>query len=171
MSHPRLQTPVPLLESFELRRLKSSKANILDLTKLSREDRDDVESLKKLQKLAQNGPIFTAQGVLKAVAANAKKTSLGSWLRYFYKGLQPARTVAQGVARDFVTGPQHGQRLYMTGFVAYFLSYYVLPDYPVDGLSQAVFPLAVLLARGQPVALAPLFLGSLYKQLDLVQAD
>ncbi|KAE9445358.1 hypothetical protein C3L33_22744, partial [Rhododendron williamsianum] len=59
----------------------------------------------------------------------------------------------------------------MAGFFSYFLSYFVLPDYPIDGLSQAVFPLAVLLACGQPVALAPLFLGSLYRQLDLVQAD
>ncbi|KAE9445285.1 hypothetical protein C3L33_22818, partial [Rhododendron williamsianum] len=110
-------------------------------------------------------------GVRKAAAANAKKTSLGSWIRYFYKDFQPARTVAPGVARDFVAGPQYRQRLYMAGFFSYFLCYYVLPDYPIDGLSQAVFPLAVLLACGQPVALAPLFLGSLYRQLDLVQAD
>ncbi|KAE9452368.1 hypothetical protein C3L33_15731, partial [Rhododendron williamsianum] len=59
----------------------------------------------------------------------------------------------------------------MAGFFSFFLSYYVLPNYPIDGVSPAVFPLAVLLARGQPVALAPLFLGSLYHQLDLVQAD
>ncbi|KAE9444591.1 hypothetical protein C3L33_23511, partial [Rhododendron williamsianum] len=82
-----------------------------------------------------------------------------------------ARTVAPGAERDYVAGPQYNQRLYMAGFFSYFLSYFVLPDYPVDGLSQAVFLLAVLLARGQPVALAPLFLGSLYRQLDLVQAD
>ncbi|KAE9444597.1 hypothetical protein C3L33_23505, partial [Rhododendron williamsianum] len=145
--------------------------NIVDLAKLPREDRDDIETLRALHKQAQNGPIFTVQGVRKAAAANAKKTSLGSWLRYFFKDLQPARTVAPGSARDFVAGPQYKQQLYMVGFFSYFLSYYVLPDYPIDGLSQAVFPLAVLLARGQPVTLAPLFLGSPYLQLDLVQVD
>ncbi|KAE9445244.1 hypothetical protein C3L33_22857, partial [Rhododendron williamsianum] len=114
---------------------------------------------------------MTSRGIRKAAAENAKKTSLGSWIRYFYKDFQPARTVAPGVARDFVAGPQYRQRLYMAGFFSYFLCYYVLPDYPIDGLSQAVFPLAVLLARSQPVALPPLFLESLYRQLDLVQAD
>ncbi|KAE9467466.1 hypothetical protein C3L33_00633, partial [Rhododendron williamsianum] len=98
------------------------------------------------------------------------------WPHFHCPGYPQARPPARedsvpGVARDFVTGPHYGQWLYMAGFFAYFLSYYVLPDYPIDGLSQAVFPLAVLLARGQPVALAPLFLGSLYRQLDLVQAD
>lgn len=67
-----------------------------------------------------------------------------------------------GVPRDFIAGPHHGQRLYMAGFFAFFLSYFVLPDYLVDSPSPAVFSLAVLLARSEPVALAPLFLGSLY---------
>ncbi|KAE9444619.1 hypothetical protein C3L33_23483, partial [Rhododendron williamsianum] len=154
-----------------LTRLSLRGGNIVDLAKLSWEDRDDVEALRALHKQAQNGPIFTVQGVRKAAVANTKKTSLGSWLRYFFKDLQPARTVAPSTAQDFVAGPQYRQRLYMAGFFSYFLSYYVLPDYPIDGLSQAVFPLAVLLARSQLVALAPLFLGSLYRQLDLVQAD
>ncbi|KAE9459110.1 hypothetical protein C3L33_08986, partial [Rhododendron williamsianum] len=165
------ESGLSLEDAFILTRLSLRGANILDLAKLSREDRDDVESLIKLHKQARNRPIFTAQGVRKAAAANAKKTSLGSWLRYFFKDFQPARTVAPRDARDFVAGPQYKQQLYMAGFFSYFLSYYVLPDYPIDGLSQAVFPLAVLLARGQPVALAPLFLGSLFRQLDLVQAD
>ncbi|KAE9447462.1 hypothetical protein C3L33_20640, partial [Rhododendron williamsianum] len=131
-----------------LTRLSLRGGNIVDLAKFTREERDKVEALRTFHKQAQNGPIFTAQGVRKAATANAKKTSLGSWLRYFFKDLQPARIVAPGAARDFVVGPQYKQRFYM-----------------------AVFPLAVLLARGQPVALAPLFLGSLYRQLDLVHAD
>ncbi|KAE9462378.1 hypothetical protein C3L33_05714, partial [Rhododendron williamsianum] len=139
------ESGLSLEDTFILTRLSLRGANVLDLTKLSREDRDDVESLRKLHKLAQNGPIFIAQGVRKAAAA--KKTSLGSWIRYFYKDFQPARTVAPGAARDFVAGPEYKQRLFMAGFFSYFLSYYVLPDYPVDGLSQAVFPLAADYAR------------------------
>ncbi|KAE9444999.1 hypothetical protein C3L33_23103, partial [Rhododendron williamsianum] len=53
----------------------------------------------------------------------------------------------------------------------YLLSSFVLPNYSADNPSPTVFPLAVLLARGEPIALAPLFLGSLYRQLDLVHAD
>lgn len=68
-------------------------------------------------------------------------------------------------------GPHYRQRLYMAGFFAFFVSYFVLPDYPADSSSPAVFPLAVLLARSEPIALAPLFLGSLHRQLDLVYAD
>ncbi|KAI8543018.1 hypothetical protein RHMOL_Rhmol08G0186300 [Rhododendron molle] len=149
-------------DAFILTRLPLRGANILDLAKLSREDRENVEGLKRLHRLAQNGPIFTAQGTHKPAAGNAKITSLGSWLLYFYKDLQPVRTVVPGAALDFVTGPHYEQRLYTAGFFAYFLSYYVLLNYPVDDLSQAVFPLAVLLARDQPIALAHLFLGSLY---------
>ncbi|KAE9465168.1 hypothetical protein C3L33_02948, partial [Rhododendron williamsianum] len=154
-----------------LTRLSLQGTSILDLANLSRKDQENVAELRRLGKLAQSGPIFTAQGVRKSAAANAKKTSFASWICYFFKDLQPAKTIVPGAERDFVAGPQYKQRLYMAGFFAFFLSYYVLPDYPVDSPSPAVFPLAVLLARGQPVALAPLFLGSLYRQLDLVHAD
>lgn len=80
-------------------------------------------------------------------------------------------TVISGEARDFVAGPYYKQRLYMAEFFAFFLSYFVLPDYLADGPSQTVFLLVVLLARGEPIALAPFFLGSIYRQLDLVHAD
>lgn len=81
------------------------------------------------------------------------------------------KSVIPGEAWDFIEGPHYQQWLYMAGFFAFFLSYFVLPDYPSDSPSPAVFPLAVLLARGEPIALAPLFLGSLHRQLDLVHTD
>lgn len=72
------------------------------------------------------------------------------------------KTVIPREVRDFVEGPNYQQRLYMAGFFAFFLSYFVLPDYPLDSPSPAVFPLAVLLTRREPIALAPLLLGSLH---------
>lgn len=60
------------------------------------------------------------------------------------------KSVIPGEARDFIEGPHYQQWLYMAGFFAFFLSYFVLPDYPSDSPSPAVFPLAVLLARGEP---------------------
>lgn len=59
----------------------------------------------------------------------------------------------------------------MAGFFTFFLSYFVLPDYPSESPSPAVFPLAVLLMREESFPLAPLFLGSLHRQLDLVHTD
>lgn len=59
----------------------------------------------------------------------------------------------------------------MAGFFTYILSYFVISDYPLESPSLAVFPLAVLLAHGEPIPLAPLFLGSLHRQLDLVHSD
>ncbi|KAE9445895.1 hypothetical protein C3L33_22217, partial [Rhododendron williamsianum] len=154
-----------------LTRLSLRGVTLLDLNNLSLADQHDVAELRRLSKQAQSGPRFTAQGVRKDTAANSTKTSFASWIRFFFKDLQPARTVAPEVPRDFVAGPHYGERLYMAGFFAFFLSYFVLPSYPVDSPSSAIFPLALLLARGECVALAPLFLGSLHCQLDLVHTD
>lgn len=154
-----------------LTRLSLRGVSLFDLNKLSLADKQDVAELRRLNKLAQSGPRFTTQGVRKDVAANAKKTSFAIWIRFFFKDLQPARTVIPGVPRDFVGGPHYQQRLYMAGFFAFFLSYFVLLDYQADNPSPAVFSLAVLLACGEPIALTPLFLGSFHCQLDLVHAD
>lgn len=103
-----------------LTRLSLRGASIMDLANLSREDQENVAELRRLGKLAQFGPIYTAQGVRKSAAANAKKTSFASWIRYFFKDLQPAKTVVPGVERDYVAGPQYKQWLYMAGFFCLF---------------------------------------------------
>lgn len=43
--------------------------------------------------------------------------------------------------------------------VAYCLSWYVLPSCLKDGLNSYVFPLVVLLEKGEKLALVPLYLG------------
>lgn len=40
------------------------------------------------------------------------------------------------------------------------------PSRPQDGLSAYVFPLAFMLARGERLALVPVYLGSLLVMLD-----
>ncbi|XP_058191445.1 uncharacterized protein LOC131308524 [Rhododendron vialii] len=154
-----------------LTRLPLCGTALLDPTNLSTADQQDILELRQLGKKAQYGPIFTAQGVRKASAANTKKTSFASWIRFFFKDFQPVRTVVPGVPREFVAGPHHEGRLHMADFFAFFLSYFMFPDYPADSSSPSVFLLVVLLARGECIALAPLFLGSLHCQLDLVHAD
>ncbi|KAI8572930.1 hypothetical protein RHMOL_Rhmol01G0239200 [Rhododendron molle] len=119
-----------------LTRLSLHGVSSLNLDNLSVVDQRDVTELRRLGKLAQWGPRFTAQGIRKDAAVNAKKTSKPSWIRFFFKDLQPTRTVIPGDARDFIEGPHSKQWLYMAGFFTFFLSYFVLPDYRRTTLLQ-----------------------------------
>lgn len=51
-------------------------------------------------------------------------------------------------------------------FLSFWLSRYVLPSGPEDGINAYVFPLAVRLARGKKLSLGPLYLGLLYARVD-----
>lgn len=53
----------------------------------------------------------------------------------------------------------------MEGLLTYWLSWFVLPRSLEDGLNSYVFPLAILLAKGENLPLASLYLGSLYARL------
>lgn len=44
--------------------------------------------------------------------------------------------------------------------LVYWLSWVIFPSGPGDNLNGYVFPLAILLAKGEKVALAPIYLGS-----------
>ncbi|KAG5536632.1 hypothetical protein RHGRI_024155 [Rhododendron griersonianum] len=58
-----------------------------------------------------------------------------------------------------------------SGFLVYWLSFFVIPDFPYEGPNHTVFPLAVSLARRDIIPLGPLFLGSLFHHLDQVHAN
>lgn len=66
----------------------------------------------------------------------------------------------------FVKGEGRNAEFQLAAFFAYWLSYFVFPSPPDDGLNPFMFRMAVLLAQKKPVALGPWFLGSLYKSLD-----
>lgn len=51
-------------------------------------------------------------------------------------------------------------------FLAYLLSYFIFLSLLENGLHSYVFPIAVLFVKGKRLALASLFLGSLYVRLD-----
>ncbi|GMP35321.1 hypothetical protein CsSME_00007800 [Camellia sinensis var. sinensis] len=74
-------------------------------------------------------------------------------------------------SREYEVGPMYDSRLYFLGFLACFLSFFILPSTPPDSLNPFVFPLAVRLFRGDRIPLAPLFLGNLYYRLDLLHRD
>ncbi|XP_017970371.1 PREDICTED: uncharacterized protein LOC108660633 [Theobroma cacao] len=47
------------------------------------------------------------------------------------------------------------------------LARYVFPSCPDDGISSSIIPYAIKIAKGMSFPLAPLYLGSLYRRLDL----
>uniref|UniRef100_A0A0D9WUK1 Aminotransferase-like plant mobile domain-containing protein n=1 Tax=Leersia perrieri TaxID=77586 RepID=A0A0D9WUK1_9ORYZ len=55
-------------------------------------------------------------------------------------------------------------------FLALWLTRFVLPGHPESTMRHSLFPLAVRMARGQRVALAPAVLASLYRDLRDLQA-
>ncbi|OEL13767.1 hypothetical protein BAE44_0025213, partial [Dichanthelium oligosanthes] len=55
-------------------------------------------------------------------------------------------------------------------FLALWLTRFVLPGHPESTMRQAVFPIAVRLAHGERIALAPAVLASLYRDLRDIKA-
>ncbi|PQM42280.1 uncharacterized protein Pyn_18592 [Prunus yedoensis var. nudiflora] len=57
----------------------------------------------------------------------------------------------------------------LAAFIALWLGRFVLCDFSQDCLHERVFPLALAIARGNAIPLAPMFLGHLYLLLDQTQ--
>lgn len=49
--------------------------------------------------------------------------------------------------------------------LSYWLSWFVFSSRPEDGIHPFVFMMAIVLAKGERFALAPIYLGSLYVRL------
>ena len=58
-------------------------------------------------------------------------------------------------------------RFKLAAFVALWLSVYVFPGGPEEGVNPRLFLLAIRIAKGERFALAPFYLGSFYRRLDL----
>lgn len=57
---------------------------------------------------------------------------------------------------DFIYGARAKNNIEFEVMLAFWLSWYVFPNGPEDGLNSYMFPLAIGLARGHRLALAPL---------------
>ncbi|KAF7087986.1 hypothetical protein CFC21_091143 [Triticum aestivum] len=109
---------------------------------------------------ALRGDVHALEGVRSALnRSKSKKPNYSSWVKYFLE--RPPETDAGGDRGDKAAGLlEHG------AFLAMWLSEYVLPSPPCDVVLARVLPIAAQLARGQPVALAPAALASIYKCLS-----
>ncbi|QHN85616.1 uncharacterized protein DS421_16g538910 [Arachis hypogaea] len=85
------------------------------------------------------------------------KYSYSNWSRYFFGDF---------LNGEFVPAPAISSDLRGAAFVAYWLSKYVFLGPADECMSHGVFLLACLIARGERLPLAPMYLGSLYTRLD-----
>ncbi|KAG5557254.1 hypothetical protein RHGRI_007499 [Rhododendron griersonianum] len=94
------------------------------------------------------------------------KNTFTEWARYWYKDLGASRAGEE--APVVIDGPGLKEPVHLAAFLAYWLTWYVFPRPPKDGVDTALFALAAILASGESVPLAPLFLGTLFKRLDML---
>lgn len=90
------------------------------------------------------------------------KFEFSNWVRHFWGSIE-------GDVFKSGKGFRSGCRL--EAMFAYWLSKYIFTDFPCGTVQQRVLPLAVVLATGARFPLAALFLGRLYRMLDLISND
>lgn len=69
------------------------------------------------------------------------------------------------MVKFFNEDEERNSQFQVEAFLAYWLSYFAFLSPLEDGLHSYAFSLAVLLAKGNKLALAPLYLASLYVRL------
>ncbi|KAG5528020.1 hypothetical protein RHGRI_028826 [Rhododendron griersonianum] len=160
-----------LQDTAVLMRLSTRGSVASDPSNLSSADARLVDRLRRAYTEAgKHGSRFDREGRVRAPPKSGK-TSWGCWLRYFFKDLPPPGTEPPVEQAAEFYGKMYDSDLHLAGFLVYWLSFFVIPDFPYEGPNQTVFPLAVSLARGDFVPLGPLFLGSLFHRLDQVHTD
>ncbi|KAG5531709.1 hypothetical protein RHGRI_026361 [Rhododendron griersonianum] len=160
-----------LQDTTVLMRLSTRGSVAFDPSNLSSTDERLVDRLRRAYTAAGKcGSRFDREGRVRAPSKSGK-TSWGYWLSYFFKDLPPPGTVPPAGQLTEFHGKMYDSDLHLAGFLIYWLSFFVIPDFPYEGPNHTVFPLAVSLARGDFVPLGPLFLGSLFHHLDQVHTD
>nr|CAB3499107.1 unnamed protein product [Digitaria exilis] len=81
-----------------------------------------------------------------------RKPSYGLWVKHFLE-----------------RAPAPDKEVEHRAFLSMWLSRFVLPSPPLDVVQPGTFPIAVRLARGQSVALAPAALASIYSDLSALK--
>lgn len=85
-----------------------------------------------------------------------------NWIRHFWGSTEG------GI---FKNGEGFRSGCQLEAMLAYWLSRFIFTDFPYEHVQQRTLPLAVMLATGARLPLAPLFLGHLYRMLDLISND
>ncbi|KAG5544349.1 hypothetical protein RHGRI_016935 [Rhododendron griersonianum] len=81
------------------------------------------------------------------------KNTFTEWARYWYKDLGASRAGEE--APVVIDGPGLKEPAHLAAFLAYWLTWYIFPGPPKDGVDTALFELAAILASGESVAPEP----------------
>ncbi|GAV70635.1 PMD domain-containing protein [Cephalotus follicularis] len=100
---------------------------------------------------------------LKASNVGSARATFSSWIKYHFGSAVDEKKCLL----DFEKGKGFKPKLNLAAFIAFWLSRYVFPCLLVDGVNRSLFMLAIKISKGDRFYLAPLFVGSLYKRLDL----
>ncbi|KAL6637606.1 hypothetical protein ACP70R_025178 [Stipagrostis hirtigluma subsp. patula] len=92
-----------------------------------------------------------------------RKPSYGLWMKHFLERKPEEEASAGGGGGEARLLVEHG------AFLSMWLSRFVLSAHPSDVVRPETFPIAVRLARGQSVALAPAALASIYHDLTALK--
>ncbi|XP_017974546.1 PREDICTED: uncharacterized protein LOC18601977 [Theobroma cacao] len=100
--------------------------------------------------------------LLKSLSKTSKVARFSNWIGIFYKKFN-----AKGIE---IGSPEYLDHKYeLVALTIFWLARHALPRCPDDGISSAIVPLAIKIVKGIRFPLTPLYLGSLYKRLDLYQ--
>ncbi|KAE9444658.1 hypothetical protein C3L33_23444, partial [Rhododendron williamsianum] len=92
-------------------------------------------------------------------------------MQALYAAFAEAKRAGWRFKADGTHRPPPNPRKGGIGFLEYFLSNFVLPNFPSKSVSPFAFPLAACLTHGEAVALGPFFLGCLFNHLEQVHTD
>ncbi|KAG5563729.1 hypothetical protein RHGRI_000060 [Rhododendron griersonianum] len=133
-----------LQDTAVLMQLSTRGAVTFDPSNLSSGDARLVDRLRRAYTEAgKHGSRFDREGRVRAPPKSGK-TSWGCWLRYFFKDLPPPGTEPPVEQAAEFYGKMYDSDLHLAGFLVYWLSFFVIPDFPYEGPNQTVFPLAHL---------------------------
>ncbi|KAK9293241.1 hypothetical protein L1049_021232 [Liquidambar formosana] len=138
--------------------------NIMDIkiSKLSKEERVINKFLKEsITASGKNKSRFSVRGG----HSRGIRSNFCAWIRYFYQEVGPS---SKNKAGEVVSGPEAGSPYVLEAFIAMWLSKFIFPGPPSEGISAHVFPLAIKIAKGKCFSLATVYLATLYRRLDMV---
>ncbi|KAI8537661.1 hypothetical protein RHMOL_Rhmol09G0041500 [Rhododendron molle] len=134
--------------------------------RLSPSQQSVVNALRKsVHREKDPGGVKKGDGEVKKGHGGVKNT-FTEWARYWYKDLGASKAGEE--AHVVTDGPGLKEPAHLAAFLAYWLTWYIFPGPPKDGVDTALFELAAILASEEYVPLALLFLGTLFKRLDML---
>ncbi|KAE9452525.1 hypothetical protein C3L33_15575, partial [Rhododendron williamsianum] len=116
---------------------------------------------------SQQGVVYALRrSVRREKGHNGVKNTFTKWARYWYEDLGASKAGEE--AHVVTDGPGLKEPAHLAAFLAYWLTWYIFPGPPKDGVDTTLFELAAIPASEESIPLAPLFLGTLFKRLDML---